>query len=59
MAEGSLVPPLSTVESLSGITSGLLGAAMDEAAISAQLDAALLNDEEMTRYAANYATDAA
>lgn len=29
---------------------------MDEAAISAQLDAALLNDEEMERYAANYGT---
>ena len=31
---------------------------MDEAAISAQLDAALLDDEEMERYAANYGTAA-
>lgn len=29
---------------------------MDEAAISAQLDSALLTDEEMERYAANYGT---
>lgn len=31
-------------------------AGMDESAISAQLDGALLTDEEMERYAANYGT---